>query len=144
MLTTNQRGLAAETRIVHECVLLGIGVARPLDDERYDLIFDLRPRLLRVQCKWARRHGAVILVRCRRCRRGPEGFIHRGYGSDEIDAIAAFCLDTGTCYLLPRELSFDRASFSCVLSRAATTNSWGFTGLAISSLGLHWIGCEGP
>src|SRR3982750_3657853 len=108
MLTTNQLGLAAETRIVHECVLLGVGVSRPLDDERYDLIFDLRPRLLRVQCKWARRQNDVIIVRCRRCRRGPEGFIHRGYGGDEIDAIAAFCLDTATCYLLPKELSVDR------------------------------------
>ena len=65
MLTTNQLGLVAETRIVHECVLLGIGVSRPLDDERYDLILDLRPNLLRVQCKWAKRHGDVIVVRCR-------------------------------------------------------------------------------
>ena len=28
-------------------------VSRPLGDERYDLIFDLRPELLRIQCKWA-------------------------------------------------------------------------------------------
>ena len=45
MLTTNQLGLVAETAIVHECVKLGVGVSRPLDDERYDLIFDLRPKL---------------------------------------------------------------------------------------------------
>jgi hypothetical protein len=73
MLTTNQLGLVAETRIVHECVRLGLGVSRPLDDERYDLILDLRPQLLRAQCKWARRHGDVMIVRCRRCRRGREG-----------------------------------------------------------------------
>ncbi len=29
-------------------------------------------RLLRVQCKWATKHAAVVLVRCRRCRRTDE------------------------------------------------------------------------
>jgi hypothetical protein len=50
VLTTNQKGLVAETAIVHECVELGIGVARPLDDAPYGLILDLGPKLLRVQC----------------------------------------------------------------------------------------------
>jgi hypothetical protein len=40
-LTTNQKGLVAETAVVHTAVKLGVGVARPLDDERYDLILDL-------------------------------------------------------------------------------------------------------
>jgi len=39
-LTTNQKGLVAETAIIHEAVKLGVGVARPMDDERYDLILD--------------------------------------------------------------------------------------------------------
>jgi hypothetical protein len=47
VLTTNQKGLVAATAVIGECVRLGIGVCRPLDDERYDLILDLRPRLLR-------------------------------------------------------------------------------------------------
>jgi hypothetical protein len=36
-LTTNQKGVIAETAIVHRAAKLGYGVARPLDDERYDL-----------------------------------------------------------------------------------------------------------
>jgi hypothetical protein len=36
MLTTNQKGLLAEQAVIFECVRLGIGVAKPLDDERYD------------------------------------------------------------------------------------------------------------
>src|SRR3954470_17527611 len=51
MLTTNQKGAVAETAIAHEAIKLGIGVYRPVADERADLILDLRPRLLRVQCK---------------------------------------------------------------------------------------------
>jgi hypothetical protein len=63
VLTTNQKGLVAETAIVHECVKLGIGVARPLDAAPYDLILDLGPKLLRVQCKWAVRQGGVVVIR---------------------------------------------------------------------------------
>jgi hypothetical protein len=38
-------------------------VVKPLvEHTRYDLIFDLRPRLLRVQCKWAPLKGDVIVI----------------------------------------------------------------------------------
>src|SRR5882762_2932808 len=57
MLTTNQRGAVAETAIIHEAVKLGIGVYQPVADERTDLIFDLHPRLVRVQCKTAACYG---------------------------------------------------------------------------------------
>jgi hypothetical protein len=110
VLTTNQKGLIAEQAVIYECVKLGIGVARPLNDERYDLILDLGPELRRVQCKWSVRCGDVIVIRTRRCRRGREGLIHRSYAPDEIDAIAAFCPETARCYLLPHELSVGRAA----------------------------------
>jgi len=41
--------LLAEAAIIKEAVARGIGVARPLDDERYDLILDLPTGLLRLQ-----------------------------------------------------------------------------------------------
>jgi hypothetical protein len=50
-LTTNQKGLIAENAVSRLAILAGIGVARPLDDERHDLILDLRPGLVRVQCQ---------------------------------------------------------------------------------------------
>ena len=81
--------------------MLGIGVAQPLCDDPYDLILDLRHSLVRVQCKWASIRGNVIEVRCRRCRRGPDGFVHRGYESHEIDAIAAYCAELDRCFLIP-------------------------------------------
>ena len=109
MLTTNQKGAVAEAAVILECARLGVGVARPIADERYDLIVDLGPRLPRVQCKWAGRRGDVVVVRCRRCRRGREGLIHRTYAPGEIDAIAAYSAATGHCYLLPYELSVNRA-----------------------------------
>jgi hypothetical protein len=36
VLTTNQKGLIAETAVIHECAKLGVPVLRPLDDQRYD------------------------------------------------------------------------------------------------------------
>lgn len=110
MLTTNQKGFIAETAVIHECARLGVPVAKPLDDQRYDLILDLGSKLLRVQCKWAAGVGGVVSIRTRTSRRGREGHIHRSYGPDEIDAIVAFCAETGRCYLLPHELSVGRAT----------------------------------
>src|SRR4051794_22915992 len=51
VLTTNQKGTIAEMAVVLECAKAGIGVSRPIDDERYDLVLDLRPQLPRIQCK---------------------------------------------------------------------------------------------
>jgi hypothetical protein len=87
--TTNQKGAVAEAEVAATALRLGIGVARPLADEQYDLMLDTSTGLLRVQCKWAVRTGDVVVVRCRRSRRGPHGFTHRAYAAGEIDAIAA-------------------------------------------------------
>jgi hypothetical protein len=104
VLTTDQKGAAAELAIAHVAADLGVGVFKPLTNgERYDLIFDLRPRLIRVQCKWAALVGDVLIVRCLRCRRTREGLLQRGYTADEIDAIAAYCGDLGRCFYLPFE-----------------------------------------
>jgi PD-(D/E)XK endonuclease len=119
-LTTDQKGAFAEAAVALAAIRCGIGVARPLTDERYDLILALPTRLLRVQCKWARRYEDVIVVRCRRCRRGRDGFIHRQYASGEIDAVAAYCPDTDRCYLLPLAMSVNRAT---VLLRLAPTRN---------------------
>jgi hypothetical protein len=110
VLTTDQKGVLAEQAIVFEALKLGAGVFQPLGDERYDLILDLRPALLRVQCKWAVRSGDVVTIRTRRCRRGRDGLIHRYYALGEIDVIAAYCADLGRCYLLPLEMSVGRAA----------------------------------
>jgi hypothetical protein len=101
-VTTGQKGAIAETAVIHEAVKLGLGVSKPLSDaERYDLVLDLRSELVRVQCKWAVRLGDVVSIRCYSCRRGRAGQIRRGYTSEEIDAVAAYCDELRTCYFLP-------------------------------------------
>jgi hypothetical protein len=128
VLTTNQKGLIAETAVIHECAKLGVPVSQPLGDERYDLVLDLGERMLRVQCKWAAKQGDVIVIRCRTCRRGRQGLIHRSYRAGEIDAIAAYSPDTDRCYLLPAELSVECAAVA--LRLAPTKNN--------QAAGIRW------
>jgi hypothetical protein len=100
VLTTDQKGAVAELAIAAAAADLGIGVWGPYTVERYDLIFDLRPRLVRVQCKWAARHGNVV-VRCYRNRRNRNGLLRQYYTPNDIDAYAAYCPEVGQCYFLP-------------------------------------------
>jgi hypothetical protein len=102
VLTTDQKGAIAESAIVHAAVKLGIGVYRPLvEGGRYDLIFEIGSTLLRVQCKWAPRHGDVVVVRCFSARRTREGLRRRSYTAAEVDVIAAYCPELDRSYLLP-------------------------------------------
>jgi PD-(D/E)XK endonuclease len=101
-MTTNQKGAIAETAIAHSAIKLGIDVYRPVaEGGRYDLIFGIGTELIRIQCKWGARYGDVIVIRCRSCRRTRHGLLHRSYTAHEIDAFAAYCVDTDRCYYLP-------------------------------------------
>jgi hypothetical protein len=101
-LSTDQKGAIAESAIAHHAIRRGIGVFRPLGEgERYDLIFDLRPGLVRIQCKWASLDGDVISVRCQSSRRTAVGIANRRYNPEEIDAFAAYCPELDECFFLP-------------------------------------------
>ena len=101
MLSTNQIGAIAEAEIVSAAFKLGIGVFSAVHDERYDLIFDLGSRLVRVQCKAATLNGDIVVIRCYSCRRNAKGLLKRYYTSDEIDAIAAYCSQLDRAFFVP-------------------------------------------
>jgi hypothetical protein len=109
--STDRKGSIAESAIVHAAIKLGLSVSKPLTDgDRYDLIFDLDPGLVRVQCKWATLHGNVVVVRCYSCRRTRLGLTQRGYSADEIDALAAYCSDLDRCFYFPIDWLEGRAT----------------------------------
>jgi hypothetical protein len=100
--TPSQKGAIAETAITAAAVELGIGVYRPVSEgERADLVFNLRPQLMRIQCKWARRRGAIVAVQIATSRLTPAGYQRTTYCEEEIDAVAAYCLELRRTYLLP-------------------------------------------
>ena len=84
----------------------GVGVLSPLTEHgRYDMVFEIGTRLLRVQCKSASKTGEVIKVGLSSCRYSPgrKGYVHRHYLADEVDAVAAYCPDLDRCYLIAIE-----------------------------------------
>jgi hypothetical protein len=87
------------------------------------LIFDLRPRLVRVQCKWASRHDDVVIVRCSRNRRNRDGLLRQFYSAEDIDAYAAYCADLGKCYFMPIDEFSHRAAIQLRLSTARNNQS---------------------
>ena len=115
-MTTDQKGAIAETCIAAAALKLGIEVYRPVaEGGRYDLIF-ATDRLLRVQCKWASRRGAVLTVSCQTARRCANGFIRRRYTAAEIDGIAAYCLELDRCFWIPIELIENRPAIALRLT----------------------------
>jgi hypothetical protein len=101
-LTPSQKGAVAEAAITAAAIQLGLVVLRPLcEGGRYDLMFDLDPALLRVQCKLARRVDGVLSVSLRTSRYTPSGYIRTSYAATEIDAVAAYSPHLNRCFLLP-------------------------------------------
>jgi hypothetical protein len=129
MLTTDQKGAIAEMGIAWHATQLGVDVYKPVSDGgRYDLIFDLRERLWRVQCKWASRYGDVLIVRCYSARRARGGLRRRLYSADEIDAFAAYNAELDRCFFLPYERFPGKANI--LLRLAPTRNN--------QRLGINW------
>ena len=72
---------------------------------RYDLALEIEDRLLRVQCKWARKEGDVLKVTLVTSRHSPvHGYLHRNYSRNEIDAVAAYCAELDDCCFIPIDL----------------------------------------
>jgi hypothetical protein len=101
-LTPSQKGAAAEAAITSAVIQLGLTVLRPLcEGRRYDLIVDLEPELLRVQCKLARQLRGVLSVHLQTCRHTPRGYVYTNYSAAEIDAVAAYSSELKRSFLLP-------------------------------------------
>ena len=90
-------------------IQLGLTVLRPLcEGQRYDIVIDLQPALLRVQCKLARRAAGVLSVRLQTSRYTPAGYVTTSYTASEVDAIAAYCPELHRCFLIPIDEACDR------------------------------------
>lgn len=101
-LTPSQKGAAAEAAIASAAIQLGLTVLRPLcEGRRYDLVIDLEPALLRVQCKLARHLGGALAIRLQTSRYTPGGYVVTSYTQSEIDAVCAYSPELHRCFLMP-------------------------------------------
>lgn len=105
MLTPDQKGTIAEAAIIAQAVRVGVHVYRPVNDGlRWDLLFGSDTAFLRVQCKWARRRGDIVVIYSRSCRRTKDGFERRTYSRADIDVLAAYCEQIDCVYLVPPDV----------------------------------------
>jgi hypothetical protein len=145
-LTTDQKGAVAEAFIAAVAVRAGIPVLRPLNDGlRYDLVFDVFDRFVRVQCKWAATRGDVVVVTLRSCRRGPGGFVRRLYAAADVDLVAAYCDDVRRSFAIPPQLFDGRTSVQLRLAPARNNQRVGIKWADDFDLErLDWSALAGP
>jgi prevent-host-death family protein len=108
VLTSNDKGNIAEAAIALEAIKLGIDVLKPVAEHaRYDLLFDLGKRVMRVQCKWGSldRDLGVVCVRVGGSRHTPNGYVTSTYSIDEVDAIAVYCGGLAETFLVPIDVA---------------------------------------
>ena len=128
-LTPSRKGAVAEAEITAAAARLGMDVYRPVVEGcRCDLILGLGDRLLRIQCKWSRRHGDVVRVMIRTNRTTPSGYVHTKYTAEEIDAVMAYCPELHQCYFLPISMVAGR---NCVYLRLAPAKN-------CQAAGIQW------
>jgi prevent-host-death family protein len=104
VLSSNQKGAIAEAEIAAAAIRMGVPVLKPIAEHgRYDLVFEIGVRLLRVQCKWAAlgADGSILKIRVGGSRCTPRGYVLSSYTAREIDLLAAYCAELDRCYLLP-------------------------------------------
>jgi prevent-host-death family protein len=113
----NHKGNVAEAAIAAAAVKLGVEVLKPqLEHGRYDLVFEIDSRFLRVQCKWAPKRGQVIEVNLVSSRHTRNGFVRSRYERHEIDAVAVYCEELDQCYLIPIDQVAGRSGISLRLA----------------------------
>ena len=146
MLSTDRKGAIAELAIARRALELDIDVYRPVfEGGRYDLLFGIGDRLLRIQCKWARRRGDVIMIPFYSARRTAAGLKRKVYDATEIDAVAAYCPDIGRCFLLPYERFDGRTQVHLRLGPSLNNQRVGVNWADDYSLeSLHFPGAQGP
>jgi hypothetical protein len=98
------KGAIAEAAITLAAIELGLVVWRPvIEGRRYDLVIDSGTELLRVQCKWAPRKGAVIVAHLGTCRHTPHGYVRSTYTAEEVDGFGLYCHELKRCFYVPIE-----------------------------------------
>ena len=80
---------------------------------------------MRVQCKWVTLCNSVMTVFCVSSRRAPEGFRRRPYTSEEVDAIAAYCLGLDRSFFIPIEKVDGRPSIGLRVDPSRNTQRSG-------------------
>jgi PD-(D/E)XK endonuclease len=107
-----QKGDLAELKVAADLIERGCKISIPFgEDSDYDLIADFEGRLHRVQVKFTKSDGSIVLVRCR-SHSLTKGKVRttKHYSSEMVDWIAVYDAAGDRCYYCPsRELGSGRS-----------------------------------
>jgi hypothetical protein len=101
---TKLMGNITELEVLNYVTKLGYQVSLPFGDRaRYDQIWDIEGKLLKIQIKTAKLHdsGNYLIISCKSSNRKNGKCVNRRYTKDDIDYLASFY--NGICYLIPVE-----------------------------------------
>ena len=103
MVNSKSKGLTTELLCQAYLTSLGYNISIPLgEDCKYDLILDVKGKLIRIQVKSCNEGKSGVVFNTRSITTsGKENVVHR-YTKDEIDYFAIYYSDQ--CYLIPVEL----------------------------------------
>ncbi len=104
MASLKKKGDLAELKVAADLIARGCALSIPFgEDCDYDLVADYEGRLHRVQVKYTKSDGRVIIVQCRShsltAGQGPSG--PSIYTAAMVDWIAAYDVTTDRCYYVP-------------------------------------------
>lgn len=121
MAPLKRKGDLAELKVAADLIDRGCLISIPFgEDCDYDLIADYEGRLHRVQVKYTRSDGQIILVRCR-SHSLTNGKVRatKRYTAETVDWIAVYDCTSERCFYCPsRELGTGRATLTLRLQPA--------------------------
>ena len=94
------KGNITELEVLTYATKLGIQVSIPFGDRaRYDQIWDVNGKLIKVQVKTSHGKDGCFVFSCRSSNRRNGKVVNKKYSEDEIDYFATMW--DGRCYLIP-------------------------------------------
>lgn len=121
MASLKQKGDLAELKVAADLIRRGSSISIPFgEDSSYDLIADCRGKLHRVQVKFTKSNGRIILIRCR-SHSLTKGKVKqtKHYTAEMVDWIAVYDQTSDRCYYCPSsELGAGRSELSLRLTPA--------------------------
>jgi hypothetical protein len=100
--STIDKGHATVAVVTALLTLKGFVVVPALEGSRYDLLLEQpEGRFLRLQCKTGRLRDNAVQFHTRSQTGRSHNVRPKAYTKAEIDYFAVFCVETGSCYLVP-------------------------------------------
>lgn len=125
-MDTNTIGKITELKVLQYVIEKGYSVSIPFGDkDRYDQIWDINNKLLRVQVKTARavdKEKSGIIFNCRTTYSRNTGSKTHHYTDNEIDYFATFW--DNKCYLVPVNECSDKKTLRFTAKQNSPSISW--------------------